>query len=457
MDYDLVVIGGGTGGLSAGREAARRGASVLLVQQGRLGGDCTFTGCVPSKALLSVAARGEGFFDAMAAVQRAVETIAATEDDDALKRQGVKVLHGWARFRSPREIDIDGRPVCSPRFVVATGAGPAVPPIEGLRELRHLTNENLFQLDRLPARLAVLGGGAIGVEMSQAFARLGSEVTLIEAEDRILTKEEPEASAVVAEALGEDGITIRVGGKVSKVDALRAEGGALVHIDGGAPVEADRVLVAIGRKPNARGFGLEDVGVELDDRGFIRTDDAMATSVPGIWAVGDVAGKLQFTHAANRMATVAVRNALSPWAKVRTQRFDASVVPWVTFTSPEVGRIGMTEAESIAHGGRVAYLPMAEVDRAVATGQTRGFLKLIAGPRPLLRGTGGGRLLGATAVAATGGELVHEVALGMRTKMFTGRLAQTIHAYPTWSMAVQKAAAQFFFEVDGRAARPARS
>jgi pyruvate/2-oxoglutarate dehydrogenase complex dihydrolipoamide dehydrogenase (E3) component len=457
VDYDLVVIGGGTGGLSAAREAARRGASVLLVQQGRLGGDCTFTGCVPSKALLSAAARGEGFSDAMAAVQRAVETIAATEDDDALKRQGVEVLHGWARFRSPQEIDVDGRPVRSPRFVVATGARPAVPPIEGLRGLRHLTNENLFELDRLPARLAVLGGGAIGAEMSQAFARLGSEVNLIEAEDRILTKEEPEASAVVAEALGDDGITIRVGGKVSKVDALGAEGAALVHIDGGAPVEVDRLLVAIGRKPSARGFGLEDVGVELDDRGFVRTDDAMATSVPGIWAVGDVAGKLQFTHAANRMATVAVRNALSPWAKVRTQRFDASVVPWVTFTSPEVGRIGMTEAESVAHGGRVAYLPMAEVDRAVATGQTRGFLKLIAGPRPLLRGTGGGRLLGATAVAATGGELVHEVALGMRTKMFTGRLAQTIHAYPTWSMAVQKAAAQFFFEVDGRAARPARS
>ncbi|HSH22724.1 MAG TPA: FAD-dependent oxidoreductase [Acidimicrobiales bacterium] len=456
MDYDLVVIGGGTGGLSAAREAARRGASVLLVQQGRLGGDCTFTGCVPSKALLSAAARGEGFSDAMAGVQRAVETIAVTEDDDALKRQGVEVLHGWATFRSPQEIDVDGRPVRSPRCVVATGARPAVPPIEGLRELRHLTNENLFELDRLPPRLAVLGGGAIGAEMSQAFAHLGSEVTLIEAEDRILTKEEPEASAVVAEALGEGGIIIRVGGKVSKVDALGADGAALVHIDGGAPVEADRVLVAIGRKPSARGFGLEDVGVELDDRGFVRTDDAMATSAPGIWAVGDVAGKLQFTHAANRMATVAVRNALSPWAKVRMQRFDASVVPWVTFTSPEVGRIGMTEAESVAHGGRVAYLPMAEVDRAVATGQTRGFLKLIAGPRPLLRGTGGGRLLGATAVAATGGELVHEVALGMRTKMFTGRLAQTVHAYPTWSMAVQKAAAQFFVEVDGRAAKPAR-
>jgi pyruvate/2-oxoglutarate dehydrogenase complex dihydrolipoamide dehydrogenase (E3) component len=202
-------------------------------------------------------------------------------------------------------------------------------------------------------------------------------------------------------------------------------------------------------------MGLEDVGVALDERGFVRTDATMASSVPGIWAVGDVAGSLQLTHAANRMAFVAVRNALAPWSRIRRQRFDAGQVPWATFTAPEIGRVGMTEADAARVGGRVAYLPMAEVDRAIATGQTRGFIKLIAGPRPLLRGTGGGRLLGATAVAAVGGELVHEVALAMRTNMFTGRLAQTVHTYPTWSMAVQQAAAQFFFEIGGREARPA--
>lgn len=328
MDYDLVVVGGGTGGLSAAREATRLGASTLLVEHGRLGGDCTFTGCVPSKALLAAAARGESFSDAMATVHEAVETIAATEDDDALKRQGVEVLHGWATFRSPQEIDVDGRRIRSSRFVVATGAGPAVPPIEGLRKLRHLTNENVFELDHLPRRLAVLGGGAIGAEMSQAFVRLGSEVTIAEAEDRILTKEEPEASAVVTEAFREEGITIRVGGKVTKVGAVvGGDGAAVVHVDGGTPIEADRVLVAIGRRPAATGFGLEDVGVALDERGFVCTDDAMATSLPGIWAIGDVTGKLQFTHAANGMAFVAVRNALLPWARVRKQAFEASLVP----------------------------------------------------------------------------------------------------------------------------------
>jgi pyruvate/2-oxoglutarate dehydrogenase complex dihydrolipoamide dehydrogenase (E3) component len=182
----------------------------------------------------------------------------------------------------------------------------------------------------------------------------------------------------------------------------------------------------------------------------------MATSVPGIWAVGDVAGSLQLTHAANRMAFVAVGNALSRWSRVRRQRFDAGSVPWATFTSPEVGRVGMTEAEAVDHGGRVAYLPMTEVDRAVATGETRGFVKLVAGPRRVLGNTGGGRLLGATVVAPVGGELVHEAALAMRANLFTGRLAQTVHAYPTWSMALQQAAAQLFFEVGGREARPAR-
>ena len=453
-DYDVVVIGGGTGGLSAAREAARRGASTLLVQEGRLGGDCTFTGCVPSKALLAAAARGQTFSEAMAEVHRAVEAIAATEDDAALSRVGVEVLHGRGVFRSPSLLDVDGRVIRSQRFIVATGAGPVVPPIDGLRQSHPLTNENLFDVDQQPRRLAVLGGGAIGAEMGQAFARLGTEVSLIEAEDRILTKEEPEASQVVTEAFEKDGICIRTGGRVNKVEVV--DGGTRVHIDGGEPVEVDRVLVAIGRKPSTSKMGLEDIGVDLDDRGFIHTDDTMATSVPGIWAVGDVAGSLQFTHAANRMAFVAVRNALSRWAKVRKQRFDANQVPWATFTSLEIGRVGMTEAEAVDQGGRVAYLPMTEVDRAVATGETRGFIKLIAGPRPVLRGAGGGRLLGATAVAAVGGELVHEVALAMRTNMFTGRLAQTVHTYPTWSLAVQRAAAQFFLEVEGREARAAR-
>ncbi len=455
-DYDVVVVGGGTGGLTAAREAARRGASTLLVQQGRVGGDCTFTGCVPSKALLAAAARGESFSAAMGAVHGAVEAIAATEDDTALRREHVEVRHGWATFRSPSTIDLDGNTVSGRHLVIATGAGPAVPPIEGLSGFPYLTNENLFDLQSLPGRLVVLGGGPIGTEMAEAFVRLGSRVTVIEAGERILAKEEPEASALVARALERFGVTIRTGSSVTKIED-RGGGVARIHTEAGDPVEADAVLVATGRRPGTRQLGLEEAGIELDERGYVRTDDTMATSAANVWAVGDVAGKLPFTHAANRMAFVAIRNALERGARVRKQRFDASAVPWATFTSPEVGRVGVTEAEAAHLGGRVAYLPMTEVDRAVATGETKGFIKLIAGPRPWLRGLGGGQLLGATAVAPVGGELVHEVALAMRTRMFTGRLAQTVHTYPSWSMAVQKASAQFFMEIEGRKARPART
>lgn len=447
------MVGGGSGGLGAARAAARRGASTLLVQQGRLGGDCTFTGCVPSKALLSAAARGTSFSDAMTAVGRAVEAVAAREQDDALARDGVQVRHGWASFRGPSELDVDGTRVRSRRVILATGASPRIPEIEGLDGVDALTSDSLFDLRTKPEHLVVLGGGPIGAEMGQAFARLGSRVTIVEANDRILRREEPEASGVVAGALVADGVDVRTGRRVERVASR--PGGVTVSFGDGEDVVGDRLLVATGRRAVTDGLGLDAAGVELDERGFVRTDDTMATSAPGVWAVGDVTGRLQLTHAANRMALVAVHNALARLARVRPQRFDASQVPWATFTAPEVGRVGMTEAESAAHGGRVAYLPMSELDRAIATGETSGFLKLIAGPRRAIGRVGGGVLLGATAVAPVGAELVHEVALAMRSKMFTGRLAQTVHTYPSWSIAVQQAAAQFFFEIEGRTARPA--
>ena len=216
------------------------------------------------------------------------------------------------------------------------------------------------------------------------------------------------------------------------------------------------MLVAIGRTPSGRGFGLEEVGVEVDARGAVVVDTTMATRVAGIWAAGDVTGGLQFTHAAGRMGWVAASNALSTLAKVRSFRFDPTNVPWATFTTPEVGRVGLTEAEAAAAHprGRVAYLPLEHVDRAIATGAERGFVKLIAAPKQVVGHVGGGRLVGATIVAPTGGELIHEAALAMRTNMFVGRLAQTTHAYPTWSMAVQQAALQFFGPSAGLVARP---
>jgi pyruvate/2-oxoglutarate dehydrogenase complex dihydrolipoamide dehydrogenase (E3) component len=455
VEYDLIVIGGGAGGMGAARAAARRGARTLLVQSGRLGGECTFLGCVPSKALIEAAARGATFADSMAAVHHAVETIAATETDDVFAGEGVDVVHGWATFRSPMEIDVDGQHLRAPRIVVATGSRPAVPAIDGLNGVDVLTNETVFDLDELPGSLAVLGGGPVGCELAQAFARLGAKVTVLEALDRLLPKEEPDASAVIASTFADEGIDVRHGEKVSRVEPLAGKGAARLHLQDAATVTADRLLVAVGRRGATEGLQLDRAGIATEG-GFILTDEHLATTASNIWAVGDVAGKLQFTHAAYEMGRIAANNALSPRWRPQ-QRFDMSSIPAVTFTSPEVARVGMTEAEAAAHGARVAFLPMTEVDRAVTAGQTDGFVKLLAGPRPILRDLGGGRILGATVVAPRAGELIHEAVLAMRTGMFTGRLAQAVHAYPTWSMAIQKAAAQFFIEIEGRRARPART
>ncbi len=456
MAYDLIVIGGGAGGLAAARAAARRGARTLLVQQGRLGGDCTFTGCVPSKTLIEAAERGEPYAAAMAAVRTTVATIAETEDDAVLRREGVDVLHGWARFTAPGRLEVEGRSLAADRVIIATGAGPAVPPIDGLADTGFLTSETIWGLDRQPRSLAVLGGGAVGCELAHALARFGTEVTVLEAEDRILPREEPEASSVIADALRSNGVTVGTGKQVQRVEPAPGSAGLRLHLAGGAPVEVERLLVAVGRRAAVRDLGLDAAGVATAD-GVIVTDGSLSTTAKGVWAVGDVNGRLPFTHAADEMGRIAAGNALSKLARVHARSFRTDWIPWVTFTRPEVGRVGMTEAEAAGHGGRVAYLPMAEVDRAVAAGRTEGFVKLIAGPRFGLGNAAGGKVLGATVVAARGGELIHEPALAMRARLFTGRLAQAVHAYPTWSVAIQQAAAQFFVETGGRRARPART
>lgn len=451
MDPDVVVIGGGAGGLGAARAANRRGARTLLVQHGPIGGDCTFTGCVPSKALIAAAARGSAFPAAMTAVHHAVAAVARTEDDQVLAGEGIDVVHGWASFRDPRTLDIDGRTVRARHYVLATGARPAVPPIPGLDAVEPLTNETVFDLDARPDRLVVLGGGAIGCELAQALARLGVTVTVVEALDRVLAREEPETSAVVAGALRADGVDVRTGQPVSRVEPSERGRPVRLCLADGTTVDADRVLVAAGRRGSVDDLGLEEAGVAVE-RGYVRTDDHLRTTQKGIWAVGDVTGRLQLTHAADEMGRVAVGNALGR----RRRRFDARAIPWAVFTAPEVGRVGLTEEQAVERGARVAYVPLTEVDRAIATGETEGFVKLIAGPRPILGDAGGGQILGATVVAPTGGDLVHEAALAMRTRMFAGRLAQTVHAYPTWSVAIRQAAAQLFMETGGRRARAAR-
>ncbi len=454
-DYDLIVLGGGAAGLAAAQAAA--GARTLLISEGELGGECTFTGCVPSKALIEAAARDATFAAAMTGVRRSVAAIAATETAAVLEKHGIEVLRGHAEFAGPRELTAAGRALRARGIVLATGSRPAIPPVPGLAEVPYLTNETIFELTEPPGRLAILGGGAIGCELAQAFARLGSQVTLIETAPRLLPAADPRASAIITQALAADGVQVRTTTTVEKISGNHNDSGISLQLTGPATMAADHLLVAAGRIPVTSGLGLQAAGIRTGDHGQIITNPRLATTAPGVYAAGDCTGIMPFTHAAYAMGRIAARNALRKrWS--RPARFSPDGIPWVVFTDPEVAQAGLAEEQAATRtrGARVAYLPMREVDRAVTAGRTEGFVTIISGPRRLTGGLGGGRVLGATIVAPRAGEMIDEVALAMRAGLFTGRLAQTVHAYPTWSLAIQQAAAQFFGGYGGRKARAAR-
>lgn len=450
-DFDLISIGGGAGGLAAARSAAVAGKKAALISDSPIGGDCTWTGCVPSKTLIAAAAQGADFVQAMTRVRETVEHVGATENAEVLESEGITVIEGRARLAGGRTVEVAGSRLSADNIVLATGARPGIPPISGLDSVAYLTNEDIWDLDDPPERLGVVGGGAIGCELTQAFARLGVEVTQFEIMDRLLSGEEPEVSEIIQRVFAAEGVRIRKGRPMTEARRLDSSGRALLDA-GRDDIEVDKLLVAAGRVPMTDGLGLEDAGVEVDRRGHIKVDSRLRTNVDGIWAVGDVTGIAPFTHAANEQGMLVGRRA----SGVRmTWDFDAGRVPWTTFTAPEVARVGVAEADA-PKGARVAFLPMAENDRAIAEGRTEGFIKLIAAPRRWLRNAGGGRIVGATVVGERAGEMIHGPAMAMMTRSFTGRLAQLGHVYPTWSFGIQKCAGQFFQAIEGREARPAR-
>ena len=455
MDHDLIVIGGGAAGLGAVRAALWAGADVAMVTDSAPGGDCTFTGCVPSKTLLAASRDGLDFAEAMTRVRATVENIAATESVDVLRAEGATVIEGRARLVTHDTVSVGERRITAPRIVLATGSRPWLPDdIPGLSEASPLTNETVFDLTRTPKSLAIIGGGPTGCELAQAFAALGVEVTLLEQGPRLLPAAEPEASTIVGATLQARGVSVRVDTQVKGIEQAAGEGFGVSTLSvKGAAREAsdvvDRLMVATGRVPETDGLGLAQMKVKLDGRGHVRTDHRLMTSLRGVYAAGDVTGRAYLSHAADEMGRIAAGNALG---KGPRGRFRESLVPMAVFTDPEVAQVGVTPHEA-PPGSQVAYLPLAELDRAVTDGRTDGFIAIVAGPRRLLRNAGGGRILGATIVAPRAGEMISEIVLAMRTGAFTGRLAQTSHAYPTWSSGVQKAAAQFFGEIDGRRAR----
>ena len=352
--YDLVVVGGGAAGLGAARAAAAAEARTLLVSEGEIGGECTFTGCVPSKTLIEAAACGTAFPGAMTAVRQAVATIAATETAGVLAADGIEVVRGHAVFTAPGELSVAARVLRARRFVIATGSWPAIPPMPGLAETRYLTSETIWDLTERPARLAVLGGGAVGCELAQAFARLGSQVTIAEAARRLLPAAGPEASQVVDEVFRAEGIGVRTGVAIASVQ--HEDNGIALVLESGEKLGADRLLVATGRRPVTGHLGLEAAGVRLDDRGYIATDRHLATTAPGIYAAGDVTGRMPFTHAAFAMGRIAARNALRRrWSPPGA--FDTSAIPWVVFTNPEVAQVGLTEVQAASHRAGPGGIP----------------------------------------------------------------------------------------------------
>ncbi len=440
--YDLVIIGAGSAGLTAASFARRLGASVALVERDRIGGDCTWTGCVPSKALLHAAKVAHQMRHAdsvgiepvapkvdlgrvMTTVWAAIERVYAFETPDVLTSQGVEVVFGSARFRDSHTLEVDGRLLLARRFVICTGAEPALPPIPGLSAIPTLTYENVFELEELPRRLLVLGGGPVGVELSQAFQRLGSHVTIIQRGERILSVADPQASSVLTRVLGREGVTVCTGAEAERVE--RTQSGVRVTTSRGA-FEGDKLLVALGRRPKVAGLDLEKAGVEFSENG-VTVDDRLRTSQAHIYAAGDVTGSFQFTHYAGWQGYTAARNALVPGSGRGTRQ----TVPWVIFTDPQVGQAGASEREARERGERVRVhrWPVERIDRAQTVGEQEGFIKLVTRPD--------GTLLGATVVAGAGDELTNELALAVQNELKLGELARSIHVYPTYGIGAQQA------------------
>jgi pyruvate/2-oxoglutarate dehydrogenase complex dihydrolipoamide dehydrogenase (E3) component len=447
--YNLVVIGAGTAGLVAAAGAAGLGAKVALIERRLMGGDCLNVGCVPSKALIRSARllaelRGaerfgvrvppgtEVDFPAMMERMRGIRAAISPHDSAARFRDlGVDVFLGSARFLSRDSVDVGGQTLTFSRACISTGARASAPPIPGLQEAGYLTNETVFSLTELPRRLAVIGAGPIGCELAQTFARFGSEVYLIEAMDRVLPNEDPEASEIVRAALLRDGVRLMCCGK--NVRITRTEEGKQFSVDSDDAhydLTVDEILVGAGRRPNVEALGLESAGVQYGAQG-IEVNDFLQTTNPHIYAAGDVCSRYKFTHAADAMARIVIQNALFFGRK----RAGALTIPWCTYTDPEVAQVGLTPHGAQQRGIEIdTYkVELSRVDRALLDGETEGFLKV-----HVRRGTG--TILGATLVARHAGEMISEITLAMATGAGLGTIAGVIHPYPTQAEIIKRAA-----------------
>ncbi len=447
--YHLVVIGAGTGGLVSAAGAAGLGAKVALIERRFMGGDCLNYGCVPSKGMIRAArawedakqasarfggpkTSGEGdFAKAMAGMRRVRAGISRHDSVARFSDLGIDVFLGDGRFVGSDAIEVDGARLNFRRAIIATGARPVTPPIPGCGEGCYLTNETVFTLTTLPPRLGVIGGGPIGCELSQSFARLGSRVTLFDMAPHVLVREDSDAAEIVQNAMMRDGVQLELGVKVLEVESTAAGKVVLFERDGQrSSTTVDELLVAVGRAPNVDGIGLEGAGIEFDKFG-VKVNDKLQTTNKKVYAVGDVASRLKFTHTADALARIAIQNSLLFGRKKASDL----VVPWCTYTSPEIGHVGLYEKDAKEKGFEVETLtvPLADIDRAVLDEAGEGFLRLQIEK-------GKDRILGATIVAEHAGDILGELSLAVTNGIGLNKIAATIHAYPTQAEVVKRAA-----------------
>jgi pyruvate/2-oxoglutarate dehydrogenase complex dihydrolipoamide dehydrogenase (E3) component/uncharacterized membrane protein YdjX (TVP38/TMEM64 family) len=442
FDYNLVVIGAGAAGLVSSYIAAAVKAKVLLIERHKMGGDCLNTGCVPSKALIRAArlmadvANASKFgltdttiqFDFAKVMERVQSVIALVEPHDSVERYtslGVDCLHGSATLRSPWEVEVDGKRISARSIIIATGARPLVPKLPGIDEVAYLTSDTLWNLRELPKRLLVLGGGPIGCELAQAFARFGSKVTIVEMANKLLPREDSDVSDELRTVFEREQITLALGLKAVRLERS-GNGGALIasNEQGEQRFEFDQIIMALGRKANTEGFGLQELGITLSERGTIAADELLRTNYPNISVCGDITGPYQFTHVAAHQAWyAAVNQLLAPFWSFKA---DYRVIPWATFTEPQVARVGLSESEAKAQNiaYEITHYGIDDLDRAIADGAAHGFVKVLTKP-------GKDEILGATIVAHEAGELIAEYVLAMKHNLGMNRILGTIHAYPT--------------------------
>ncbi|MEN8665319.1 MAG: mercuric reductase, partial [Polycyclovorans sp.] len=456
-DRNLIVIGGGSAGLVSAYIAAAVKAKVTLIEKNEMGGDCLNTGCVPSKALIRSAKyashlrRGDqfgfenvsgqvNFAQVMAGIKSVIATIAPHDSVARYTELGVECIKGEARMLDPWTVEVNGQRLTARSIVIATGARPAVPPIDGLEACGYLTSDTLWHLTERPRRLVVLGGGPIGSELTQAFARLGATVTQVEMLPRLLSREDHEVSACVQARFAAEGIDVRVNTKALRVEQTHGEKRLIVEHEGVEDAIAfDQILVAVGRSARLTGFGLEDIGVRTGRT--VEVNDFLQTNLPNIFACGDVAGPYQFTHTASHMAWYAAVNSLfAPLLTFRGGPFkvDYSVIPWATFTEPEVARVGLSETEANEQGVpfEVARYSLEELDRAITDREAHGFIKVLTVP-------GKDRILGVTIVGEHAGDLIAEYVLAMKQGIGLNTILGTLHIYPTLAEANKYVAGQW--------------